>query len=186
MFFNITFSFSRCSNHPYCTNDFANLYIYSVTSKPAKIDPVTDTASYGEPVRKLLQDQTPFSIDTFEHWSFERPKDATGFYLAFQDLGTCGYIDRIHLYYEVTPGVREDDDLVTCPCIPRPYSMDGTSSNECKCDEHAQPVDNITRSTDTGGTPSETPKCACDPGYQMNGGKCTRKFRRKRERGIHQ
>ena len=96
IFVDITFRFSQCTRIPSCTNDFVNVYRYDTEA----IDTVgqTDRANY-EKMGVLKQDGP---MDNDVHLTFKGPQDASvkGFYMAFEDIGTCGQIKRILVYHK--------------------------------------------------------------------------------------
>ena len=116
--------------------------------------------------------------DNTIHWKFARPSTAKGFYIGFQDIGTCGQIKRILINHFGDPGYRNAEELVTCPTIPfPPQQSDDVTTKQCECDANSVPVTSLDRSCDSRGDCTGDPACRCKPGYELNAdgtckGKC--------------
>ena len=166
IFVNITFRFSQCTSNPACTNDFVNVYRYDTGA----IDTVgqTDKSKYKQKVGVLQQ---VGSTDNDVHWTFKRPQDASikGFYMGFEDIGTCGQMKRILVYHKKDSGYRDESKLVTCPTIPLPSVGSGEKfTKDCVCDANSAPITNLGRSCDELGVCTGGQECACKPGYELN------------------
>ena len=96
IFVDITFRFSPCTRNPACTNDVVNVYRYDTEA----IDTVGQTDRENYEKMGVLQ-QEGYG-DTHAHWTFKGPQDASmkGFYMAFEDIGTCGQIKRVLVYHK--------------------------------------------------------------------------------------
>lgn len=176
MLFDIDFRFTQCTSNPNCLDDFARLHIYEVTSI---LDPVSRFDQSNYKLLRVLQQEG--SSNTNLQFSIPRSSDSNinGFYLAFEDVGTCGQIERLLTYHLRAPGFKDSDNLVTCPDTALPPS--GTTrltTSFCTCDLNAVSTASLERSCDASGVCSGSPACACKPGYELStDGTCTRKLK---------
>lgn len=166
VFVNITYRFSECRRNPACTHDYVKVFRYDAKS----IDSAGQTVkqNYRTQLGVLQQEGDG---DNTVHWIFTRPQDKSvkGFYLAFQDSGTCGYVRRILAYNRMEQSYRDASKLVTCPSIPLPLSGSGrVTSKDCECDDNSEPLTRISRSCDSNGVCTGQPACACKPGYELD------------------
>lgn len=169
VFVNVSYRFTQCTNNRNCHNDFVSLSRYDVENKQVL---QTDTQNYIE--MQVLQQVGRNTVS--KHLNFERPENANGFYLGLRDIGTCGQVERIIVYYENAPGYTDDNNLVTCPCIAYPESESDINSKECTCHAHALPVGSLVRTADHSGAVNEMPVCGCKPGYEFANGECQGEF----------
>ena len=136
----------------------------------------TNTANYLSNKMGVLRQESPFDFDTVQ-WRVVRPADSSikGFYLGFQDTGTCGQVGRVIASHKRSPGFRDAANLVTCPdtALP-PTGSTQLSTTTCSCDSNSVAVASLERSCDVNGVCTGSPACACKAGYELNSeGTCT-------------
>ena len=97
-----------------------------------------------------------------------RPSGSTGFHLGIRDTGTCGYVDRILLYY--TPCKKFQDGLVNYPELVRP--PDGFPPNEaqacCAPNSHNVTSLGFKAYKVSVGRCEHGVMCECDAGYILD------------------
>ena len=173
--FEISFRFAQCKTRPDCDNDFANVYKFDVPSIQDAASQ-TNAANYLSNKLGVLQQVSLFDFDTVE-WRVVRPADPSikGFYLGFEDIGTCGQVSRILASHMRAPGFRDASNLVTCPdtALP-PTGSTKQSTSTCSCDSNSVAVASLERSCDMNGVCTGSPACACKAGYELSSeGICT-------------
>ena len=170
--FDINFRLTQCTGNPSCQNDFVRLHIYEVTGI------LDEASSFDRTNYKLLQVlQQEGSSNTNLKFNILRPSDPSinGFYLAFEDVGTCGQVSRLIAYHLRAPAFQDSDNLVTCPDTALPPSATTVlSTSSCTCDLNAVNTSSLERACDANGVCSGSPACACKPGYELSpNGICT-------------
>ncbi len=170
MFVDVSYRFTQCTNNRNCHNDFVTLSRYDVEGKMDGQQ--EDTQSYIEMLTMQQEGRSTVS----KHLSFDRPENANGFYLGLRDIGTCGQVNRIIVYYENAPGYTRENSLVTCPCIAYPKAEGEMNNKNCTCHANALPMGSLVRTANHSGAVSEMPVCGCKPGYEFINGNCQREF----------
>lgn len=121
---------------------------------------------FGDVEASRLRGQTSSSIKK----SFLRPSQS-GLYLGLQDVGTCGQINRIIMYYTVC--LAKQNGLVLFPEFANPPKGGPNEIFQAKCVCHAHPVSNmnVIANSETGTCTEEATegaKCDCDDGYRIS------------------
>ena len=97
-----------------------------------------------------------------------RPSGSTGFHLGIRDTGTCGYVDRIILYY--TPCKKFQDGLVNYPELVRP--PEGSPPNvqvaQACCALNTTSLGFRAFSVSDGRCEVNNVTCECNPGYILD------------------
>ena len=150
--------------------NYMNAHIYYVDSIISESER-TNTNNYS-PLYRL---QGTATGDTH---SLIRP-DKKGFYLGFQDIGTCGQISRVIAYYTVcrggqnklvihpqvaTPPRNGPDEVFYAHCVPNAHNVTSLAVNAFAATSTCLDVE------------PEGAKCECNAGYQVsaNGSACIR------------
>ena len=97
-----------------------------------------------------------------------RPSGSTGFHPGIRDTGTCGYVDRILLYY--TPCKKFQDGLVNYPELVRP--PEGSPPNvqvaQACCALNTTSLGFRAFSVSDGSCEVNNVTCECNPGYILD------------------
>ena len=158
VFVRITYDFSRCRSDPMCNVSYFNVLIYHANS--SNLQEQTKSSNYNilERIEQpLVDDETTTTV------SFQR-SSSDGLYLALQDVGSCGTLFRLQVYYELCPGkvVR----LVIYPSLPLPgrnsaFASEGTAV----CAPNARNTSLLEFKAYSDGECERTVVCECVPGY---------------------
>ena len=98
-------------------------------------------------------------------FTFLPSSNANGFYLAIEDTGTCGSIERITVYYRVIPS--RTDGLIEYPEIPLPpVGSSDRITRTAACAEDSM-GSNLDLTVNSNGIVEGNPSCLCNPGYQF-------------------
>lgn len=117
--------------------------------------------------------QHPSNVPTANMvYSLVRPAAATGFYLGIQDDGTCGFVNRLIVQYNVVRGRAQT--LLTCPDVPVPQQgTNSTSQRQCVCSAGAGPISaTLDRVCNVNSVCNEDQGCACNPGFELSNTMC--------------
>ena len=102
---------------------------------PFRYQPFSDS----EINSRLQQDNTFFILSRTV--GSIRPRDYKGFYLSVNDIGACGELRRIIIYYTVC---RERQvELVMCPIVPTPPKNAPDELFDCECVPHSHNVTSL-------------------------------------------
>ena len=97
---------------------------------------------------------------------FNKTADTEGFYLAVQDVGTCGTVGQFIVYYRACP--ERSEGLVFYPEFGLPST--GSLTTNAVCANGSSPTSSPLLTGYSNGTCEGTPACACDPGYEFVNG----------------
>ena len=95
-----------------------------------------------------------------------RPSGSTGFHLGIRDTGTCGYVDRILLYY--TPCKKFQDGLVKYPELVRPPEGSPPSVAQACCANNSHNTTSLSFRAYSDGRCERGVMCECDAGYILD------------------
>ena len=112
------------------------------------------------------------SVTYIKTYNFTLPPPSTGFYLAFQDTGSCIVVTRLRVYRNNCKSRQVG--LVLYPDAPAPVS--GSANIDISCVENAvlSGGSRVTCASD-GTWGSETPVCQCRLGYENIQSQCVGK-----------
>ena len=165
--YDLSYSFnSICPGCP----DYISVHRYDVDSSVSEAEQA-NTDNY----QPLFQLRGQFQEETH---SLTRP-DTKGFYLGFQDTGTCGQLSRIIVYYTVcrarqsglvtypqvaTPPRNGPDEVFNAHCVPNAHNVTSLAVNAFSASSTCLDVVR-------GGA-----RCECNAGYEVsaNGRACIR------------
>lgn len=159
IFIKIDYNFSKCRNNPVCDITYFNVLRYD-----------TDSLSPREQVKStnynlIQQIEQPISYNaTTATISFQRPSNSSGLYLAVQDVGSCGNIIRIQVYYEQCPSMIIG--LVIYPALPLPVKSSLIAAEgSAVCATNARNSSNLEFRAFGNGKCERSVTCECLPGY---------------------
>ena len=109
-----------------------------------------------------------------------RPRGYKGFYLSVNDIGACGELRRIIIYYTVCK--ERQVELVKCPQMPTPPKIAPDELFDCECVPHSHNVTSLqmnmfSSNSSCSDVSVSGARCECDDGYQIssNSMSCERK-----------
>lgn len=156
-----------------CFNDFITLNRYDAEN------PVSDRTNignyqplFGDEASSRLQQLPAPTRAIKETLSLARPEPRTrGFYLGFQDIGTCGQVERIIVYYTVCR--ERQNELVRYPKVGTPprNGPDAVFQAECVPNAHNITSLAVTAFSENGTCKDVVPggvRCECDAGYEIS------------------
>ena len=166
MFVNITANFQECRLNPSCTQLYVDMYRYErngVDTTAART-----TTNY-QLVRRIEQPSDFNGQDYATSLSFTPSGSTNGFYLGFRDTGTCVNLQRLQVYYRVSP--RRTDGLVTYPEIALPRAgSSGTVTAMATCAANSTNLTSLQVTCFADGRCDSVASCACIPGYEYING----------------
>ena len=95
-----------------------------------------------------------------------RASGSTGFHLGIRDTGTCGYVDRILLYY--TPCIKFQDGLVNYPELVRPPEGSPPYVAHACCANNSHNTTSLSFRAYSDGRCERGVMCECDAGYILD------------------
>ena len=95
-----------------------------------------------------------------------RPSGSTGFHLGIRDTGTCGYVDRILLYYTLCN--KFQDGLVNYPELVRPPEGSPPNVAQACCAPNSHNTTSLSFRAYSDGRCERGVMCECDAGYILN------------------
>lgn len=158
IFVRITYDFSKCRDDPSCGITYFNVLQYHANS-PSPQDQV-ETSNYN----LIKQVEQPSLVNrAIATVSFQRPS-INGLYIAVQDLGSCGLISQIQVYYEQCPS--KVVGLVIYPTLPLPGRNSVTATEaSAVCAPNARNISRLEFKAFGDGECERTVMCECLPGY---------------------
>ena len=179
VYLNITYRFSSCNPFAGCTNNFVTLYRYDTNS----IASSTEQTNKNNYVLLFGQgtENTDSRFEQIEDFADDnvlrsfRPPGSTGFHLG---TGTCGYVDRILLYY--TPCKKFQDGLVKYPELIHPPEGSPPYVAHACCANNSHNTTPLSFRAYSDGRCERVAKCECDAGYILDaaGTECSGKVSR--------
>lgn len=173
VFFNVSYRFSSCTVRPDCSDDFVTLHRHDTSSSSSDREDITRYQPLlGEAASSRLQQPPSVSGDVDKTLSFVRPEPRSrGFYLGFQDPGTCGQINRVIMYYTVCRA--KQNELVIYPKVGSPPRGGPDSIFQARCVSNATNVTclAVTAFGENGTCKDVAPsgaRCECNAGYQIS------------------
>ena len=172
VYLNITYRFSSCNPFAGCTNNFVTLYKYdtnSIASSTEQTNKNNYVLLFGQGTENT--DSRFQQIEDFDDDNVLRrfrPSGSTGFHLGIRDTGTCGYVDRILLYY--TPCKKFQDGLVNYPELVRPPEGSPPNVAQACCAPNSHNTTSLSFSARaySDGRCERGVMCECDAGYILN------------------
>ena len=171
VFFNIKYDFSSCVLNPLCTNDFMTLYRYD-RNTVANNNDRTDIMNYNTPMFGTIASsrlEASGSASTLtKNESLVPTNNFNGFYMGIEDVGTCGQISRIIIYYLVCPA--KVTGLVKYKEIAVPLRTDSNVVYSASCVANAHNVTNLEVTIYSANSTCidqvfKGAKCECNHGY---------------------
>ena len=171
VFFNIIYDFSSCVLNPLCVTDFMTLYRYdrnNMTNKNDRINIMNyNTPMFGTIASSRLEASGSASTLT-KNESLVPTNNFNGFYMGIKDVGTCGQISRIIIYYLVCPA--KVIGLVKFNEIPVPLRTASNFVYSASCVANAHNVTNLevtifSASSTCVEKASGGARCECNQGY---------------------
>ena len=158
IFVRITYDFSKCRDTPSCDITFFNVLHYHANSQSSQEQ--MKVSNY-ELIEKV--DQPALADEAVVILSFERPS-SYGLYIAVQDVGSCGGISRIEVYYEHCPS--KVIGLVIYPTLPFPTRKSlSAAEGTAMCAPNARNTTLLEFRAFSDGECERTVICKCLPGY---------------------
>ena len=173
VYLNITYRFSSCNPFAGCHNNFVTLYRYDTNSIASSTEQ-TNKNNY-VPLFGQGTENTDSRFQQIEEFDDDnvlkrfRPSGSTGFHLGIRDTGTCGYVDRILLYY--TPCKKFQDGLVNYPELVRPPEGSPPNVAQACCAPNSHNTTSLSfRAYSDGRCICEQTNviCECDAGYILD------------------
>ena len=156
IFVNITYRINNCPAME-CGRSFKILN-YKVNS-PQSQSNYRNTGRYS-----LIGTPDTLFTETTETFEFTLSRSEHGFYLAFQDEGTCVTISRVIVYYQRCPA--NVDGLVIRPEIIFPRrGAENPISGRASCKANSTNTNSLELTANPDLTCSGNPVCACIPGH---------------------
>ena len=154
----VTYEFSKCQDDPRCDTTYFNV-LHHHTNCQSPQEQVSSTKYV------LIErvEQPSIANETVATISFRRPL-SNGFYIAIEDVGSCGVVNRIQVYYEHCPG--KVVGLVAYPALPLPARNSVTTSvGRAECAPNASNLTLLEFRAFPDGGCERTVVCECLPGY---------------------
>ena len=159
IFVRITYNFSKCRDNPTCDTQYFNVLRYNADSP----NPQERVKSTNYDLIKQIEQPALIGL-TSATISFQRPSNSSGLYLAVQDVGSCGIIMRIQVYYEQCPS--KIVGLVIYPALPLPArSSLTTAEGSAVCASNAKNSSILEFRAFNDGECERSVICECLPGY---------------------
>ena len=162
VYVNISFNLAECRSHASCNKLFLNVYFYSTNQQELlqRIDPI----NY-EPIGQIRQPQNERSANQVIR--FNRPMNHKGFYLGIEDVGSCGNITRVQVFYKICPA--KVVGLVTYPSLALP-PLNSLKPSEASghCAVNSLNTTSFQYRAFLNGTCQYESKCVCKEGYREN------------------
>lgn len=159
IFIKLAYDFSKCRNNPGCDVPYFSVLRYD-----------TDIPNPREQVRStnynlIQQIEQPATDDaTTVTISFQRLSNSSGLYLAAQDVGSCGDIIQIQVYYEQCPSMVVG--LVIYPALPLPIKGSlAVAEGSAVCAANARNSSRLEFRAFSDGDCERSVTCECVPGY---------------------
>ena len=171
VYLNITYRFSSCNSFAGCTNNFVTLYRYdtdSIVLEAERTDKTNYALLFGSGTENTVSRFQ--QIEEFDDDNVLRSfttSGSTGFHLGIRDTGTCGYVDRIILYY--TPCHEFHEGLVNYPELVRPPEGSPPNVAQACCAPNSHGVTSLNFKAYSDGRCERDVMCECDAGYILNG-----------------
>ena len=156
IFVNITYRITNCRTDLGCVPRF-NIQNYK-TNSPQSQSNYQDTSRYN-----LIDIADTLVVRTTETFDFALSRSEDGFYLAFQDQGTCVTISRVIVYRRRCPA--QQIGLVLYPEVQSPASGQEPAEASCVANAHAET--DLGLMCDSEGTWIGNPMCSCNDGYMQ-------------------
>ena len=150
----VTYNISACFIVLRCVQNFK--INYYKTNSPQNQSNYQDTDKYTH-LATLSASNTNFTS------TFTLTPSEDGFYLAFQDEGTCIELVQVIVYQLRCP--PQQVGLVSYPDTPSPLT--GQVEVQGSCKDGAHPEGSLTLMCNSDGTWSGSPACSCDVGYKQ-------------------
>lgn len=159
IFVRIAYNFSECHNNPVCDIPYFKVLHYDTDS----LNPREQVKSTNYDLIKQIEQPNSDNATTATI-SFKRPSNSSGLYLAVQDVGSCGYIMRIQIYYEQCPS--KIVGLVTYPALPLPGKGSLVAAEtSAVCAANAKNLSHLEFRAFSDGECERSVICECLPGY---------------------
>ena len=170
VYLNITYRFSSCNPFAGCTNNFVTLYRYdtnSIASSTEQTNKNNYVLFFGQGTENT--DSRFQQIDDFNDDNVLRSfttSGNTGFYLGIRDAGTCGYVDRVLLYYTLCK--KFQDGLVNYPELVHPPEGSPPNVAQACCAPKSHNTTSLSFRAYSNGTCERGVRCECDAGYILD------------------
>ena len=170
VYLNITYRLSSCNPFAGCTNNFVTLYRYdtnSIASSTEQTNKNNYVPLFGQGTENT--DSRFRQIEGFDDDNVVRSfttSGSTGFHLGIRDTGTCGYVDRILLYY--TPCKKFQDGLVNYPELVRPPEGSPPNVAQACCVLNTTSPGLRAYCVSDGRCEVNNVTCECNPGYILD------------------
>ena len=158
IFVELTYDFSECRDDPSCNITHFDVLVYQANI-PDLQEQIQST-NY-----KLLEriEQPLIGNEAIATASFQR-SSSNGFYLAVQDVGSCGTLSRMQVYYELCP--EKVVRLVIYPSLPLPgRNSVSASEGTAVCAPNARNTSLLQFKAYSDGECERSVVCECLPGY---------------------
>ena len=163
MFVNITAYFQECRLNPSCTQLYLDMYRYERIGADATA--ARNTANY-QLVRRIQRPSNFSGQNYMTSFSFTPSSNTNGFYLGVRDTGTCVNIQRLQVYYRISP--QRTDGLVLYPEIALPHA--GSTTAMATCAANSSNLTSLLVMCFANGSCVDVASCACVPGYEYVAG----------------
>ena len=156
IYLNVTYRITNCRADLGCVPRF-NIQKYKTNS------PQSQSNYQNSDIYSLIGTADTIFTRATDTFDFQLSSSERGFYLAFQDEGTCVTVSRVIVYRRRCPG--QQIGLVVYPEIQSPAS--GRVEAEASCVENAYAESDLGLMCDSEGTWTGSPVCSCDVGYKQ-------------------
>ena len=164
---NITPNFQECRLNSECTQLYVDMYRYERDGVDATAARTTTNYQF---VRRIEQ-PSGFSQQQYSaSFSFTPTSGNTnGFYLGFRDTGTCVNLQRLQVYYRISP--QRIVGLVTYPKVALPrQGSSGSVIAMATCAANSRNLASLQVTCFADGWCVDVASCACVPGHEYVAG----------------
>ena len=160
IFIKIDYNFSKCQNNPVCDIPYFNVLHFDTDSPSPREQVKSSNYNLIQQIEQPISDNA-----TTATIPFQRPSNSSGLYLAVQDVGSCGNIMRIKVYYELCPSMIVG--LVIYPALPLPVksSLLVAAEGSAVCAANARNTSGLEFRAFGDGECERSVTCKCLPGY---------------------
>ena len=163
---NITANFQECRLNPSCTRLYVDMYRYERNG----VDATAARTTTNYQIVQHIEQPSDFSGQPYTtSFSFTPSGSTNGVYLGFRATGTCVNLQRLQVYYRISP--QRIAGLVTYPEIALPcVGSSGTVTAVATCAANSRNLTNLLISCFANGSCVDVASCACVPGYEYVAG----------------
>ena len=164
VFVNFSAGFTECrlAQNPHCNQLYVDMYRYE---RNGRNDAAARTTSNYQLIQHVEQ-PNGFAQRMYQtSFTFMPSGNFNGFYIGVRDTGTCVNVQRIQVYYRISPS--RTDGLVMYPEIALPALTSTTAvTGIATCAANSRNLTSLQVTCFADGRCVDTATCACNPGYE--------------------